>query len=156
MTLKELRKKKRLTQAECAHFLEIPLRTYQNYETNGAKASSIKYAYMMQKLETHGLVDEMHGVLTLSQIKEICTGVFERFSVEYCYLFGSYAKGIATETSDVDLLVSAPISGIRFYDLAETLRESLHKRVDVLNREQLTDNPELINEILKDGVKIYG
>ena len=34
MTLKELRKKKKLTQAACAKYLGIPLRTYQNYETD--------------------------------------------------------------------------------------------------------------------------
>ncbi len=156
MTLKELRKKKRLTQAECAQFLEIPLRTYQNYETDSSKASSIKYAYMMQKLETHGLIDETHGILTFSQIKEICSEVFAGFSIEYCYLFGSYAKGTAIETSDVDLLISSPVSGMRFFELTEALREKLRKQVDVLKQEQLRDNPVLVEEILKDGVKIYG
>ena len=76
--------------------------------------------------------------------------------VEYCYLFGSYAKGKATEASDVDLLIATSVSGIKFYDLVEAIREVLQKKVDVLNREQLSDNPELINEILKDGIKIYG
>lgn len=81
---------------------------------------------------------------------------YKNFNIEYCYLFGSYAKGNATELSDVDLLISTPISGIAFFDLVETLREELKKKVDVLNREQLNDNPDLINELLKDGVKIYG
>jgi len=40
--------------------------------------------------------------------------------------------------------------------LVEAIREGLHKRVDILNREQLESNLELINEILKDGIKIYG
>ncbi len=34
MTLKELRKEKKLTQIECAKYLGIPIRTYQNYETD--------------------------------------------------------------------------------------------------------------------------
>lgn len=156
MTLKELRKKKKLTQAACAKYLGIPLRTYQNYEADASKAGSIKYNFMLQKLEQYGFVDETHGVLTIEQIKDICSSVFEKYSIEYCYLFGSYAKGKATEVSDVDLLISTPISGMRFYDLVETIREALQKKVDVLNREQLNDNPELINEILKDGIKIYG
>lgn len=156
MTLKELRKKKKLTQAACAKYLGIPLRTYQNYETDASKAGSIKYNFMLQKLEEYGFVDETHGILTVEQIKNICSSVFEKHSIEYCYLFGSYAKGKATEVSDVDLLISTPISGMRFYDLVETIREALQKKVDVLNREQLNDNPELINEILKDGIKIYG
>ena len=43
MTLKELRKSKKLTQAKCAEHLGIPLRTYRNYENDGDKAGSIKY-----------------------------------------------------------------------------------------------------------------
>lgn len=156
MTLRELRKQKKMTQVECAKYLGIPVRTYQNYESDQSKSSSMKYAFMMQKLEQYGFIDETHGVLSVQQIKEICSGVFDDFDIEYCYLFGSYAKGKATETSDVDLLISTPISGIRFFDMIEIIRERLKKKVDVLNREQLNNNPDLINEILKDGVKIYG
>ena len=43
MMLRELRKQKKLTQAECAKYLGVPLRTYQNYETDAAKRTSIKY-----------------------------------------------------------------------------------------------------------------
>lgn len=156
MTLKELRKAKKLTQVACAEYLGIPLRTYQNYETDASKSASMKYEFMMQKLEVYGFVDETHGILTTAKIKETCSSVFENYNVDYCYLFGSYAKGKATETSDVDLLISTSVSGMIFYNLVESLREKLQKKVDVLTREQLNDNLELINEILKDGVKIYG
>lgn len=156
MTLKELRKQKKLTQIECAKYLGIPVRTYQNYETDASKSGSMKYAFMMQKLEKYGFVDETHGILSIELITDICKDIFKDFDIEYCYLFGSYAKGKANETSDVDLLISTPISGIGFYDLTEAVREGLKKKVDVLNREQLNENPDLVNEILKDGVKIYG
>ena len=156
MTLKELRKKKKLTQAACAKYLGIPLRTYQNYETDVSKIGSIKYNFMVQKLEEYGFVDETHGILTVDEIKNICSPIFENYNIDYCYLFGSYAKGKATEVSDVDLLISTSITGMQFYDLVENIREALHKKVDVLNREQLNANPELIDEILKDGIKIYG
>ena len=156
MTLKELRKNKKLTQAACAKYLGIPLRTYQNYETDAAKANSIKYAFLLQKLEEYGLVNETQGILTTEKIEDIRADVFKNYNVDYCYLFGSYAKQKATETSDVDLLISTSVSGMKFYDLVENLREALQKKVDVLNREQLNGNPELIHEILKDGVKIYG
>ena len=167
MTLRELRKQKKMTQVECAKYLGIPVSfsfacevlsvsTYQNYETDESKSSTMKYAFMMQKLEQYGFIDETHGILTVQQIKNICSEIFADFDIEYCYLFGSYAKGKATETSDVDLLISTPISGMHFYDLVETIREGLKKKVDVLNLEQLNNNPDLMNEILKDGVKIYG
>lgn len=156
MTLKELRKKKKLTQAACAKYLGIPLRTYQNYETDVSKIGSIKYNFMVQKLEEYGFVDETHGILTVDEIKNICSPIFENYNIDYCYLFGSYAKEKATEVSDVDLLISTPISGMQFYDFVENIREALQKKVDILNCEQLNDNPQLINEILKDGIKIYG
>ena len=76
--------------------------------------------------------------------------------MEYCYLFGSYAKGKATEKSDVDLLVAMPVDGMKFYELIEMLREQLKKKIDLLNIEQLDNNPMLVQEILKDGIKIYG
>lgn len=154
--LKELRKEKKLTQVQCAEYLGIPIRTYQNYETDESKAASMKYAFMVQKLQEYGFIDEEHGVLTVQQIKDTCADIFKDFDIEYCYLFGSYAKDQASESSDVDLLISTSVSGMRFYDLIEAVREGLKKKVDVLNREQLNDNPELINEILKDGIKIYG
>lgn len=156
MTLKELRIQKNLTQIECAKYLGIPVRTYQNYETDNSKATSMKYMFMMQKLSEYGFIDETHGILTIEQITNICKKIFDDFDIEYCYLFGSYAKGKATETSDVDLLISTSVTGMQFYDLMETVREELKKNVDILNREQLNNNPDLINEILKDGVKIYG
>lgn len=156
MNLKELRKQKGLTQQKCANFLGIPLRTYQNYENDTSKSDTIKYQYMVSKLSEYGYVDEEHGVISVDTIKKICGEIFAKENVEYCYLFGSYAKGKATEKSDIDLLISTDISGIAFYDLVEALREELKKKVDVLNLEQLDNNNDLVKEILRDGIKIYG
>lgn len=76
--------------------------------------------------------------------------------VSFCYLFGSYVKGTAIPTSDVDLLISANIKGLKFYGLVEEIRIALHKKVDVLDMNQLKENIELTEEIFKDGIKIYG
>ena len=95
-------------------------------------------------------------MLSTDMIKEACDQIFPAFSVEYSYLFGSYAKGTANEKSDVDLLVSVKIGGLRFYELVEMLREKLKKKVDLLDISQLNNNPDLVQEILRDGVKIYG
>ena len=78
------------------------------------------------------------------------------YNVDYCYLFGSYAKGTASETSDVDLLIATTVSGMRFYGLVEALRTQLKKRVEVITASSLKENPVLINDILKEGIKIYG
>ena len=156
MTLRELRKNKGITQKDAAEFLGVPLRTYSNYENDPRKQTAIKYQYMLDVLHTYGYRDEEHGLLTISEIQTICTDVLSTYPVEYGYLFGSYAKGTATPTSDVDLLIGTSLSGLKFFGLVEELRERLKKKVDVLNQNQLRDNPELTNEILKDGIKVYG
>lgn len=156
MTLRGLRESKGLTQAACADYLQVPLRTYKRYEANEGKSNEIKYRYMIDKLSAYGVIDESHGRLTVGQIKDICGEVFGAYPVEFCYLFGSYAKGTETETSDVDLLISMPVDGLKYYELLELLRERLGKKVDLLDSAQLNNNPELIREVLGDGIKIYG
>lgn len=156
MTLRELRKYKGITQQQAADFLGVPLRTYSNYENDSKKQTSIKYKYMVEKLYSYGYIDEENGVLTIEEIKKVCINILSKYPVEYCYLFGSYAKGKATPQSDVDLLVCTTVSGLQFYGLVEELRENLKKKVDVLDQKQIVDNFELTNEILKDGIKIYG
>lgn len=81
--------------------------------------------------------------------------MFSKYKVQYCYLFGSYAKGKAKEKSDLNLLVNTDVTGIQFYELIEALRENLKKKVDLLNQDQIKGNKDLVNEILNDGIKIY-
>lgn len=156
MTLKELRISKGVTQQEAAKLLGISLRSYVSYENDETKRDSLKYRVFFQEIEKINYIDEDHGILELSQIKAITKKVFSEYDIIYCYLFGSYAKGTADEKSDVDLLISGTVSGLRFYELAEKLREKLHKRVDLLDVNQLMGNINLLNEVLSDGLKIYG
>ena len=156
MTLKEIRQLNSLTQQKFAQYLGIPLRTYKRYESNEAKIPQVKYAYIQSKIRELGVIDETNGILSITAIKDICGNIFRDYEVDYCYLFGSYAKGRATEKSDVDLFISTPLTGLKFFGLVEALRIALRKNVDVLNQDQIKNNFELTNEILTDGVKIYG
>ena len=101
-------------------------------------------------------IDEQHGILKVEDIISKCGMVLEQYDVKFCYLFGSYAKGKETPASDVDLLVSTSVKGLKFYELVEELRVVLRKKVDVLDINQLKDNLELTEEIFRDGRKIYG
>ena len=156
MTLKELRLSKGITQSEAAALLGVSLRSYKQYENDENKINTMKYNYMCNELGKIGYIDEEHGVLSLDEIIDKVAMVLSKYDVSYCYLFGSYAKGEATEKSDVDLLVSTNVTGMAFYGLAEALREELHKKIDLLNLEQLNNNQELLNDILGKGIKIYG
>ena len=154
--LKDLRLENRLTQQQVADLVGISLRSYKSYENDETKIATIKYNYIMQKLEEINPIDEEHGIIDIEYIRDKCQKVFEKYDVDFCYLFGSYAKNKATPTSDVDLLISAKVKGLKFYGLVEEVRTALHKKVDVLDVNQLNNNMELTQEILKDGIKIYG
>ena len=54
MTIKELRISKGLTQAECAAFLGMSTRNYQNYEIDSEKENTAKYHAAFRKLEAYG------------------------------------------------------------------------------------------------------
>lgn len=154
--LKCLRLEKNLTQQQVADFVGVSLRSYKAYENEPEKEGTLKYNYILDLLKKINIIDEENGILEINNIIKKCSAIFEKYSVNYCYLFGSYAKGKATCKSDVDLLISANISGIKFYGLVEEIRNTLHKKVDVLDVNQLKDNLDLTEEILRDGIKIYG
>lgn len=154
--LKEIRLQKKLTQQQVADAVGVSLRSYKSYENEPKKAGTIKYNYILSTLSEINPIDEEHGVLSVEDIKSKCAEVFKKHNVDYCYLFGSYAKEKATPISDVDLLISTQAKGIEFFGLVEEVRVTLRKKVDVLDLNQINNNPELLNEILKDGIKIYG
>ena len=75
----------------------------------------------------------------------------------YCTISGvDYIYIYTAKRSDVDLLISMPLNGVRFYELDEMLRESLKKKVDHLDESQLENNTALVRKILQNGIKIYG
>ena len=156
MNLREIRQKNKITQEQAAKILGITRRTYVNYEAGKISEDSFKYKCITETLLKATLVDEEHGILNLDEIREKCNEIFKEYEVEYCYLFGSYAKGKPNEKSDVDLLISMPVNGMKFFELVELLREKLRKKVDLLDITQLDNNTMLVREILKDGIKIYG
>jgi len=153
--LKELRLKKKMTQQEVSEKAGVSLRSYVSYENDDDKTNTIKYRFLLDLVRKMNVIDEEHGILSVDQIRDICADVFEEYDIEYCYLFGSYAKGTALENSDVDLLISSTISGLKYYGLIERLREELCKKVDLLDTKQLVNNESLLSEVLKDGIKIY-
>ena len=154
--LKSIRLDKKLTQQQAAGIVGISLRSYKSYENDLDKMGNLKYNYIYEKLSRINPIDEEHGIVDLEYISRKCSEIFDKYKINFCYLFGSYAKGKAKDDSDVDLLISTEIKGLKFYGLVEEIRNSLHKKVDVIEVAGLKDNVELLEEILKDGIKIYG
>ena len=73
MTLKELRISKGLNQAQCAEYLGMSTRNYQNYENDAAKANTARYHAIYQKLESYG--QPVVTAAVPSQIPEFYTNV---------------------------------------------------------------------------------
>lgn len=73
VTLKELRISKGLNQAQCAEYLGMSTRNYQNYENDAAKANTARYHAIYQKLESYG--QPVVTAAVPSQIPEFYTNV---------------------------------------------------------------------------------
>ena len=73
VTLKELRISKGLNQAQCAEYLGMSTRNYQNYENDAAKANTARYHAIYQKLESYG--QPVVTAAVLSQMPEFHTNV---------------------------------------------------------------------------------
>ena len=73
MTLKELRISKGLNQAQCAKYLGMSTRNYQNYENDASKANTARYHAIYQKLESYG--QPVISVSIPSQTAEFHTNV---------------------------------------------------------------------------------
>ena len=96
----------------------------------------------------------MFGIET---IKNKLRPVFSNYNINSAILFGSYAKGSATEKSDVDLLVDSNLHGLSFFALIEDIREALdEKEVDVFDVSHINSGSMVQQEIFSTGVKIYG
>ena len=95
-------------------------------------------------------------MLTLDRIKQAVAKVGKKYGIKSAYLFGSYAKGTATEKSDVDLLIDrGTIRGlIEFNGFRLELMDELGTNVDILTMNSAGER--FYDLIKKDQVLIYG
>jgi predicted nucleotidyltransferase len=95
-------------------------------------------------------------IYSIEQIKERVTPIAQRYGVRRIMLFGSYARGEATENSDVDLHVWCgnirglfEMSGFRL-----DLVDALDKDVDLVSHGGM--RKKFYERIKDDEVQIYG
>ena len=93
MTLKDLRIAKGLSQVECAEYLGMSVRNYQNYESGKNKSTTAKYNAIYQKLEAYGtdivmptassISNDFHtNVVTGAGLQDLVRGVSTRKSLK--------------------------------------------------------------------------
>ena len=91
----------------------------------------------------------------LSAISAQLFPIFKNYDIKSAVLFGSYAKGKATEKSDIDLLVDSGLRGLRFVEFMEDVRIATGKEVDVFDVAHIQPNSQIANEIRASGVSLY-
>ncbi len=52
-------------------------------------------------------------IYTISELQRIITPIAQKYHLRAVYLFGSYARGTATENSDIDLLIDTEGASVR-------------------------------------------
>ncbi len=99
-----------------------------------------------------------------SEIKKWCERVAREFRPEKIVLFGSYARGVPTEDSDVDVLVVMPLArGQRDVRQAAAIRERVRASfpMDVIVRSpqqiarRLAQGDGFIADVLRHGRLMY-
>lgn len=104
-------------------------------------------------------------IYTVDEIRQIISPVAQKYHLRTVYLFGSYARGTATESSDIDLLIDTTGTGIKsLLQLSAVycdLEEALGKKVDVLTLGSITQKIQLPSEknfrenIWRERIAIY-
>ena len=97
-------------------------------------------------------------VYTPSEIANIVKPIAEKYALRAVYLFGSYARGDATETSDIDLLVDTDGSAIRgLFALGALyceLEDALGKKLDLITLSSLEQPIQMPSEVyFRESVK---
>ena len=96
------------------------------------------------------------SVYDIAEIKRRLEPVFLANGVKSAVLFGSYAKGEAAASSDIDIMVDSGLRGLDFVGLIEYVREALQKNVDLIDIHYVDRDSFIENEVNNTGVSIYG
>ena len=73
-------------------------------------------------------------MMDINTIRELSVPIAKQYGVKRLYLFGSYAKGEATEKSDVDILIEKgmPMSLLKLSGMRQSLMDALNLPVDLV------------------------
>ena len=96
-------------------------------------------------------------MLSVADIKTVVEPIVKNTKVEKIVLFGSYAKGAASEHSDIDLFMASngAITGFAFYDLKSKFEDAFDISIDLLPDVNIIPNSPIEQQINETGVVIY-
>ena len=95
-------------------------------------------------------------IFTFENITNLVTPIARKYGVKEIYLFVSYARGEATENSDLDFLVFGG-EGFKLtliFAMAEDLLKALQKNVDVFEINELNKDSNFYHTIMKERLLV--
>lgn len=93
-------------------------------------------------------------MLSIPRIRECIAPICKKYPIRKAYLFGSYARGNATEKSDVDLRIEGDIkSFFMLGGIYSELSDALGTELDLLGR--LPESEAFKENLKKDEVLLY-
>lgn len=94
-------------------------------------------------------------IQTVKEAQSVLAPVFDEYGIRRAVLFGSIAKGTATDRSDLDLIVDSGLRGLKFVGFIEAVHEAAGMPVDVMDVTHIDKGSRVVREIQKTGVTIY-
>ena len=96
-------------------------------------------------------------MLTINEIKQAVIPLVEEYPVRRVILFGSYARGDATENSDVDLIIDSEgqLNGFDFFGIVGTMVKAMPIKIDVFELAEVKRPSKMFDKIMEEGVVIY-
>ena len=104
-------------------------------------------------------------IYTVQEIQSRVMPVAQKYGIKAVFLFGSYAKGTATEDSDIDLLIDTSGTALRSLlslgALYNDLEAVLEKKIDLITIRSLEQRTKMPSEaafreaVMKERVRLY-
>jgi len=96
-------------------------------------------------------------MLSIEEIISYISPVVKKYPVDKIILYGSYARGDASDTSDIDLIVDSRgrLKNRKIFALGGELLDVLPVRVDVYDILEIKNPSVMYDNIQKEGVVIY-
>lgn len=93
--------------------------------------------------------------MTIATIQQKITPILKEYDIVYAGIFGSFARGEATDKSDVDLIVriGTPMGMFAYMRFLDSLESSLKRKVDVVTEKSL--NKHVKQYVVSDIKTIY-
>ena len=90
-------------------------------------------------------------VYSIEQIRELVSPVAKKHNIKSVFLFGSYARGTATEGSNIDLIIDTSGTKIKSLLHLAVIQDELEtvfgKSIDLITQHSLEQRPQIPSEL---------